>query len=411
MARYLFVRLDPLVVGADTATASWVLVDGGRPQGDTASGTLDEAAAYAAGERTVVCVPGVEVLLTDVVLPGGNRQRMLRAVPWALEERLIDDPEEMHFALGARGKDGRVQVAVVERARMQHWLTLLAAAQLRPWALLVDAHCLPREDDTWSVLIEAQDSVVRTAAQGGFAVDSDSLVAVLAQSLKQTETLPASIGVYDCRAQQAGQLGALAAGPELRMEPCPAGATALLAQHADPVSGINLLQGEFSQREGVSKHLRPWYTAAAVFAAWVVLQLGFSVYRYIDLSAQAGALDSQMQTLFRKTFPDARNTKGAYAQMQSRLKALERGSGRGDSSVQELLANAGPVLSRTAGLQVQSIRYRDGGLDLELETKDLQSLDKLKQELVSKHGWDVDSQSTSRGDKVESRLKIRGAGA
>jgi general secretion pathway protein L len=147
-----------------------------------------------------------------------------------------------------------------------------------------------------------------------------------------------------------------------------------------------------------------------MFAVWVVMQLGFSVYRHIDLSLQADALDAQMQAVFRKTFPEARNTKGAYAQMQSRLKALERGGGGGDT-VQELLANAAPLLSRTPGLQVRSIRYRDGGLDLELETKDLQSLDKLKQELINQHGWDVDSQATSRGDKVESRLKIRGKGA
>lgn len=409
MARFLFIRLDPQLVGEEMATANWVMVDGGRVQGETRSGTLEEAAAYATGERAVVCVPGVEVLLTDVVLPGGNRQRMLRAVPWALEERLIDDPEDMHFALGARGKDGRVQVAVVERARMLHWMSLLTLANIRPFALLVDAHCLPRENDAWSVLIESQDSVVRTSAHGGFAVDSASLVAVLAQSLKQAETLPASICVYDCRGEQAGQLGTLAGGPELRMEPCPGGAIELLARHADPVGGINLLQGEFSQRESVSKHLRPWYTVAAMFAVWVVMQLGFSVYRHIDLSLQADALDAQMQAVFRKTFPEARNTKGAYAQMQSRLKALERGGGGGDT-VQELLANAAPLLSRTPGLQVRSIRYRDGGLDLELETKDLQSLDKLKQELINQHGWDVDSQATSRGDKVESRLKIRGKG-
>lgn len=64
------------------------------------------------------------------------------------------------------------------------------------------------------------------------------------------------------------------------------------------------------------------------------------------------------------------------------------------------------------GLKINKLRYQDGKMDLELELKDLQGLDKLKEKLAQRQDWKVEIQSaSSRKDKVESRLQIRSTGS
>ncbi len=97
-------------------------------------------------------------------------------------------------------------------------------------------------------------------------------------------------------------------------------------------------------------------------------------------------------------------------QMQQHLEELRQGGGHDPFS--GLLATVGPVLDNTQGLKLEGLRYRDGQLEIDLTLGNLQSLDGLKQQLGAAGELQVDIASASaRGDRVESRLTIKGAGA
>ena len=66
-------------------TCEWVLAGAdGQPAGTVRSGTLEEAAAVASGLRVSVLAPASDCLLTSVSIPGSNRKKLLRAVPYDL---------------------------------------------------------------------------------------------------------------------------------------------------------------------------------------------------------------------------------------------------------------------------------------------------------------------------------------
>jgi general secretion pathway protein L len=221
---------------------------------------------------------------------------------------------------------------------------------------------------------------------------------------------PASVVIYDYRggtdlAAWAGELGV-----DVRAGDTSVPSAVWMARSVDAQRAVDLLQGEYSQRDRMGKRFQPWYPAAALVGAWLVLAAGVDVLRLVQLSRQSDALEEAMQATFRQAFPDAKRLENAYAQMQSRMKELQRRSAQGEHSLQDMLAVTAPILARAEGLQVQSVRFRDGGLTLDLEAKDSASLAKVKQELSTQRNWQVDSQSTSRADKVESRLQIKGKG-
>ncbi len=80
------------------------------------SGPLEQAAQRAAGRHVCVLVPGTDVLLTEPELPAKAGAKLQQIVPYALEEQLAEDIDDLHFAIGKRSGDApTTPVAVVAR--------------------------------------------------------------------------------------------------------------------------------------------------------------------------------------------------------------------------------------------------------------------------------------------------------
>src|SRR3974390_2754720 len=120
MPDWLLLRLPR----SDAELATWLVVDGrGAPLSPPQSGPLALAAARTAGRRVCVLVGGADVVLADPAGPAKAGAKLQQLVPYALEEQLADDIEDLHFALGKRPSDSsRVPVAVVARALLDQWL-------------------------------------------------------------------------------------------------------------------------------------------------------------------------------------------------------------------------------------------------------------------------------------------------
>src|ERR1700739_297455 len=85
-------------------------------------GPLGLAAVLARSAKVVVLAPATQILLAEPELPPGSGVKLARAVPFALEEQLTEDVDELCFALGRRQPNGRAPVAVVSRDLLKAWL-------------------------------------------------------------------------------------------------------------------------------------------------------------------------------------------------------------------------------------------------------------------------------------------------
>src|SRR5216683_773925 len=96
----------------------------------------------APAEEIIVWTPAAETLFLRARLPTRSTAKIVQALPFALEEQLIDPPERLHFAFSHEA-DGALAVAVTRRERMESWHAALAEARTEASAperiLLVDA--------------------------------------------------------------------------------------------------------------------------------------------------------------------------------------------------------------------------------------------------------------------------------
>jgi len=403
---------------------SWVLRDVDRPAGSLFHGSLKEAAIQAAGARVTVLVPTENVLLVQARLPAIKGQKLARAVPYALEEQLADDVEDLHVAIGHRDEQGKVSNAVVSRDSIESWLGCLKKAGLHPDVMSPEVFGVLWDQETeetqWSLVISDTHVLMRTGAQTGLAFEVENMGPVLQACLDNTdEAFPSSLTVVVCGedlddlfegSDVQNKLAALCAEKsiELFFRQSDDDCRILLAQGFDEQNTINLLQGAYSRKEQVGRMLRPWRTALILSVVWLVLQVGSFVADYSRLSSLADEQRAEIKSIFEKALPGSRLVAGSEKELMSRALEKLRGGGDSSNSLLSLLAQAGKIFKETDGVALRSVRYKGNKLDVGLNISDLQSLDVLKQRLKNEARLSVEIISaSSRNGKVESRLSIK----
>jgi general secretion pathway protein L len=375
------------------------------PQRHVSRGNLADAARAAAGRQLIVLVPGTMVTLTEAVVPSRQRQQIISAVPYALEEYLASDIEALHFALGPRSDSGVVPVAVVARSLMEHWLGDLRAAGLEPDSMIPDMLALPLQDDAWVALQDQSWLWLRRGAYSGAVIDAGEASQWLQLMIEEQadEQMPARIHRIDCRDDgDAVELQGVAIDSETSDET----PLMVMAQAYTGDNVINLIQGEYSPREQLGRLLRPWRSAAILLL--IVMVVGFAqlLLQYFSLSSASERLAADIEQVYRDTFPEARKVVDARAQMQQKLAELGAGAA-GAEGFLPLLASIAEALHKQPELDLRHASYQGGRLSLSLRIKDLQLLEQLKQRLMQGDGIAVEIQSAASRDAfVEARLLV-----
>ena len=394
--------------------AMWLAVDAfGNRMGEPASGTLAEAAAAAHGRRLRVCIPGAQALLLHADLPTHNSRKIQQAVPFALEDKLAEDIDTLHFAVGSRDVHGYPTV-IVTRAHMREWLEQLAAVGLAPVELVVDVLTLPVRERTLILVPDGEQVLVRFPDGHGMAV-SRTLAPLLVQ--RTLAMLPESqrcshalVYAADESAQQ--QAAELLAGLKLEIafSHLRSGAIGLMSGDPRGPQAINLLQAEFGRHAGAAEYWLRWRVATWLLAALAgifILQQGMSEFR---LQRQLTAQQAQIEALFHRALPDVSRMVEPRVQMQRRLNHLTGGTGTA-ASLLPMLASVGAALQSQSGTQLQGFSYHDGVLQLQIQAPNTAALDSLKAALAQNNGLqaELDSVNSTSGQTI-GRLTLRRTG-
>jgi len=384
----------------DAALASWVHLVDGRPTTGIKTGDLLQVQETIGDTSLAVYVSGIDILLTRIDLPGGRRTQLRNALPYAMEDSLIDDVETLHCALGARIDETAYHAAVVSDELMQGWQTLFQQAGLYPKVMLPDTLLLPWKEGQWFIYCEDEIARVRTGPAEGFICGLQSLASLLAQSLNHSDQpRPDSLHLSHCNSDSL-DLSSLPEDIELIQDDAPSSSSMdrflLLNQNAEPA--INLLQGPYAPDSRIHKQLQPWYAAAALAVVLLLLGLGNNLLEYQNLSRQSMQLQEQMTQVFRSVYPQARNVRNPYQRMQSELKKTQ---GSDDAVLfREMLTQIAPVAKSTQNIKVLHLRYHRNQIELLVELPDLESLEGFKQQLQQNTRWEVTLKSADASENM-----------
>jgi general secretion pathway protein L len=405
----------------DGAAPRWLVCNSdGQVIVNAVSGELMQATAMATGRRVVAILPAGEALVTDCEAPAKNAAKLAQIIPYALEERVADEIENLHFALGERdAATGRVPVVVIERARIDARLAELRAAGLHPVALYSEASLLPAMPGQMIGLL-----------------DNDSITLRLADGA--TQVLPA-LSIHDAfemalASQPAPVPGLEAAAPGLllyaghdewqahqntvdawrdrftgvKVQLLPDGPLGVLAPAAAGSEAVNLLQGSLAVASPLEQGWRAWRVAAVLAGVLLTLHVGSRAFELSRLKKTETELNAGIEAAFRQAMPGQQNAINARARVQQRLNEVRSGGG---GALLPALAALAVARNAAPSTTIEGINFRDGVLDLRVIAPDAASLDAIGQQLKAA-SWNAEIRDlTASGDSYRGRLQIRKAGA
>lgn len=429
MSEFIVIRLrqdrstvdESAIAGSNT---EWVRVSSdGAQLSHVARGSLQDIAAEIAAlpAPVIALLPATQVLTTSVNIPIRSAAKIRAALPFALEESLAEDVENLHFAAGEKNSDGHVAVAVIATDVLKEWLQTLHAVDIHPTRLIAENHGLAKISGTLSILVDGTNVMFNDGDATEFVMQDvkPSDVLVVAGELDGADDDDEGASrhlVAFCSAHEQAQLTHdwTALRQELSsvdVTLLPDGALPKLATTVARGNGVNLLQGRFGAKTEYAALFRPWRNVAGLLIGVVFLALAAKGIDYYRLLEERGELQAQFSSEYQRLQPGdnrsiadplavARNLRGRFATSDAPQVFLP--------SMKAL----GTAVAANSDADIEAISYRAGVIDIRLSVPDVASLDAIEKAVTESGRFRASIQSTDQvADRINGRLQVREAGS
>lgn len=414
MARmeWLLLRLPADAGGA----VSWAAADAsGRllslPSNDTGAGLH----TLTTGRRVVLLVPGGEVAQFEVPLPAGNEARLLQLAPFALEDQVAQDVEELHFAVGSRdAASGIVPVAVVEKTRMRQWLEQATALQLTPQLVYAESDLAPVVPGHVTLVASNGQLLLRHGEGRALQLPASDPALALEMLLGSSEAIPgANLVVFSTPEEWPRHSGPIEALRErvasFKVQLATGGPLALYALGVAQSTPVNLLQGEFRTQRAEGGGWRAWRGVALAALALLVVHAAASWWQLRQLRAASRGMDASIARMYESIFPGQAPGSAPRRALEKRLAEIAGGAGNQG----ELLALLAAVAGAKQGVPVaelQSLSFKPGSLQLRMAAPDAAALEQFSQALRS-GGYRAEvTGGNHQGERYEGQVQVAPAG-
>lgn len=311
-------------------------------------------------------VPADRVSVVAVDLPEVRGARLAQALRWAAEDALAGDAEQQHVVPLGRRSDGRMVCAVASREDMARW----RAHDPHLIALVPDAAALPWQAGELVLAADGDAVLARWGARDFDRLDGALLDMLLPELAEQAGA--ERVVWYGGAPPDAIE----ALNPQRRE--APSDLRELLAAGAADTS-VNLLYGDFAPAAQRPAPARRWTLVLALLAA--VLWIADTGVESLQLQRQAAALDEEIRERAARLFPDLPLMAGRERLQIERALADRREGGDGFVRV---LRRAGPVFGGLDAVTVESMRWNDTGLELDLRVPGLPDLEAMERQLANR---------------------------
>lgn len=389
----------------DLTQARWVTLDESHTV--HTEGRLEELTPELRSLHTSVIVPARDVLLTQATLPKLSRHRLSQALPFALEEQVVDELSDLHFAIGDYSTEGNYPVAIVSHDKMRQWLSALDALHISPSVIVPETFAIPVTEHGWTLLLTDETGVVREDETSGFAFDLPNLHTVLALRLQEIKTKPTMLTIH-----HVGESPYILELSDITItetnHPIKKYVRNLAMWLKEPPP-INLLQSTYPPKRHHPHIKKVWLATVGLAAGLVIFAFLSNVISFFILEMQVHHLNKDIQRIYQHHFPQATSTVAPKQRMAEKLHSLEKESGQNPFLI--WLAYLAKAMQQAKDIHLQHLDFHQNQMTLDLSAPSFDRLDAFLQAL-SAQGLNVKQHNTILvGTQVKTSLQITEGGA
>lgn len=350
-------------------TPSWILFAEGKLHASVYKGDAMRLAKLAELAEVLVFIPSEDTLLTTLQLPKMNRARLQQALPFALEDQLIPDINDLHIVAGAYDQ-GRVPVVAVAKEKMKVWLALLAEWRVKPDKMLPDIFAIKLEPGEAHLAITSK-AILRLSLYEGFSCDLLCLKDLWQLFLsKQTDVpLKLKISNYTSEKIDLGFTGAIEI-ESTRAEDHEFISDVAVGIHSLP--DLNLLQGDYALKKSrFLKRNRLLQASISMVVIWIILLLSAPLISSLILQKKSQQIAQEIAGIYKKHFPQAKTIVAPKLRMEEKLRTLSQHTQEGRFFI--LLAIFGEEFKNSGNIAVKRIDYQKNQMTIELSAENYET--------------------------------------
>ena len=394
-------------------TVAWSLINNaGELTTMLSHGALSDAAAIADKHKTIILLDSAAVHFDSIKLPIRNPQKLLRAIPFALEEKIADDIDELHFVAGKTSSDGHTPVAAIRHDILKRLLGRIEASGINPVALIPDTLCLTANSSQWAVLLQDDRAKLQFDSFDAGEFDRNTLPLLIKSELQRDDRKqPEKIILFTVDGDESDTGDISQAIPEqielIKVSYNTHPLVIFCGQYKRALA-LNLLQHVYKPKQKVNVNWQRWRLAASLATIWLCLNIGVASVQYNEFQDINKKLQVEIDNIYKKSFPESTRVVNARVQMEQKLDELKGlGKAGSNSSMMTLLADSSAALSSEKSVTIQSISYRNNTLDIEVTGANLQNIEQLNKNL---NGTSLSAEivsSSSEKDRVKGNIRIK----
>lgn len=386
------------------STCAWALLDDDGNASESGNGTL---ASMPQHDDATVIVAADRVLATAAALPKIKRSKLETALPFALEDALIDDVSEAHVTTGAKLPDGRTVLYTLNKGWLSRFLSAASAAKLRVRRIVPEFCLLPTRASEWSLAWDGAQGFLATTAGMGGALDCGSdTQAPVGLQLRLQQGAPAALRLF-------------ALGSEVQAPGWGIKVPVIFEKQSFdwrkatiPGDAPNLLWGKFAPPPRISEFW-PWLRPALMAALLLFgVEVAVTNLEWGLLANEKRHLKQSMTETFQETFGADATIVDAPLQMRRNMARLRHAAGvSDDADFSPLLEKFSGALGAIPGSSLRTLRYEDGKLDIEMTLPGSAALDTLQQRIAETGLQALVTDKRESGSNMNIQLRISAGGA
>jgi len=393
MTERLFIQLN-----RDAQITAWRrCVDGAFTHQGNAS-NLAEARQYKSAE-VIVLIPEQDVVIKTISIAGRQKKQRLKAAPFAIEEQLASDLDELHFACKAAAEGDNIQVLAIERTRLDFYIEQLDMLEINPAVITPLSALLETPENTIAVMAMEEGFIVNDS-KSCWSADKDSVAL-------QLQLLKATFEGEDLLYWGVDEPGSwlLALGYRVHFEVVQDPILSMLSRYDS--NSLNLLCDDYSRAPSMMQSLTMWHKPIMFAAALVVLQLVLMTVEIFYLKNNIATTKKEVNALYHQVAPGAR-IQDVRRQMQQ-LITKSKGAGLSNASFLMMLQSFAEVTQPIKDIETTNLNYNQQKAELRVDllVSGLPVLDRLRQSLQAA-GYQVTlGGASAQGSRYSGRLIMR----
>lgn len=355
--------------------------------------------------QLIVLIPAKDVQLTQSNLKARSQRQIAQALPFALEEQLIGEPEQQHYVWfnPKDNEDEHFPVAIIEHQRLQQWVAFLRQHGLNTRYILPDVFMLPIHPEGVSLWQQDQITYIRQNTWQGFSAPSATLDLYLQQLQQTVDTDAFSIRLYQAQEKALNHFTGNIIQDAIND---------LTRSSIEVVLPLSLSQNFVSESSTkFSQVWKPW-RGTAIAAVMLGLVLGGIQFIEIQkLSQQQSKLTQSNLNQFSQLFPELRERDPFLLRSaaKSQVAALSQGNQTSDDthkSALPLLATLAKILPQQSGITVKNMAWNNNRLTTRLETASSQSIERLEKLLSKQFNKTINIDYRRNGNRIQANLVL-----